>query len=120
MVKTHNEPQKLTESDNAKTISVAVGEAFHIDLQSNPTTGFTWIREGVKGSELSDHLFQVKSSYGQVAKSNGRLLVGQGGTQHFEVTALLEGTHKFVLIYNRPWLAPSSAVKRYAITVKVH
>jgi hypothetical protein len=35
-------PQKLTEADNGRTITVKVGEDIQVILGGNPTTGYSW------------------------------------------------------------------------------
>ncbi|CBH13715.1 ICP, putative [Trypanosoma brucei gambiense DAL972] len=113
----------FTEEDNNKTIRMVIGETFTIELESNPTTGYTWLRSGLAGTELSDCTFAIQSKFNNRAphdnhKNHRRLLVGAGGTMVLEVKALKAGKHTLSLAYGRPWVGFNAAAKRYNIHVE--
>jgi inhibitor of cysteine peptidase len=94
-------------------IEVKKGEAFIIELEENPTTGYAWtvsisdesvIRPG--GDQYND-------------ESSGEGLVGAPGTHSFTFEALAKGTATITLVYERSW-EENSGIETivYNVTVK--
>lgn len=106
----------VDESKDGSTISVKKGETFRIQLPGNPTTGYTWTREGKKDMTSSScELLDVKGSYQQ--KSGGGMMMGSGGMFVFDVTAKEEGAHPLTLVYTRPWETNASPNKKFFIQI---
>lgn len=67
-----------------------------IQLQANPSTGYSW--------EVSmDKVGVVKQITSQYESSNEGNLLGAGGTQTFVFRAVKDGTVKITFTYCRPW-----------------
>jgi inhibitor of cysteine peptidase len=95
---------KITKVDNGKTIDVKVGGEINVDLDGNPSTGYTW-----ETKDLDAGLLQ---QVGETAfKSSNPGLIGAGGTLTLTFKALKPGKTTLTLIYHRPWeknVAPQS------------
>ena len=103
----------ITEADNGKTVSIATGQSFSIQLASNPTTGYKWRIKSVDRS-----LGYPKETY----KAGGSA-VGSGGTQKFTWSTKspldLDGKHVIELEYQRPWAETSPPAKTFKVTVDI-
>lgn len=103
----------ITEADQGKTIQIATGQPFSIQLPSNPTTGYSWAVTSVDRT-----LGQPKESF---VSSGGA--VGSGGTQRFTWSTKsplsLEGKHDITLAYRRPWETTTDPVKTFSVTVEI-
>lgn len=107
--------QSTPKAENSKyDYSVKMGEAFHIDLKSNPSTGYTW--QWVKNEKASIVELTVKS-YKSAAKSG---VVGAGGISIFQFKAIRKGRETIHLEYVRPWEkgAKPAQVATFEIEVK--
>lgn len=103
-----------------KTVDARAGEEFFlttrvdreiiINLDSNPTTGYTWLEE-------YDNAFMklVDAEYKPGATSTG--LAGAGGTQTYRFRAIEPGKTRLTLIYKRPWGDKSVEEKVFNITI---
>ena len=80
-------------SDPARVIRVKADEAFAIELEGNPTTGYTW-----QAAVDDQHL----SLIGQEFKQRGGG-VGAGGYEVCRFLALDLGETEISLVYQRPW-----------------
>ena len=70
-------------------------QTVHFNLQSNPTTGFSW------QVEQSEELFAVETVY--TAEENEEPLAGTGGVESITLTPLKPGKTEVTLTYARPW-----------------
>ncbi len=100
----------ITEADEGKTIDVALGQSFSIQLASTPSSGYRWTVQRVDRT-----LGYPTESY----QSSGGA-VGSGGKQRFTWSTKsplrLEGQHAIQLSYQRGSQAPS---KTFSVTVNV-
>ena len=87
---------KLTTADNGKTVEVKMGDQIVIELEGNPSTGYTW-----EAMDLDASMFQQVG--GTEFKGSSPGLVGAGGTLTLTFKALKPGTATLTLIYHRPW-----------------
>lgn len=92
------ELMSIHEAENAQEIKLRPGQSFCLSLDSNPTTGYTWMLSGKYDQ-------QTLSCTGQtyIAQDSKPNIVGQGGRQLFRFKALQEGTTELHLNYARPW-----------------
>ncbi|KAH9597251.1 Proteinase inhibitor I42 [Trypanosoma melophagium] len=121
-------PHKLTQNDNGKTVSFAVGESFEVELPSNPTTGFTWSLEGHEKKQQqpaeatadgNTHTFSNKHFHvkGEYVHPDTRLM-GAGGKDLFRVTPRVAGEHDLVFVYARAWEAPDPNARRFRLRIR--
>jgi len=91
------------------SISVADGQTFVIELESNPTTGYEWTAEDNANAEF------VKST--MVTNST---LPGAPGMQRLTFTATKAGTSTLVLNYARSFEPnnPPAQTEKFPLTVK--
>ncbi len=98
----------FTEQDT--TISVEKGKHFKIKLDSNPSTGFTWV---VVAINPADQLH----SFAPVFSSPKKTRPGEGGTQTFDLFAVTRGATELTLGYERSGSAPAKTVT-FHVTVR--
>ena len=104
-------PTIFGKTDNGKTLTLATGKTFRLELASNPTTGFDWHLEG-----LDTKSFMVVSSGFNPPNTK---LVGAGGIDWWEIKALKPGQHKIRLLYYRIWEGKGKAVDQYTLQLKI-
>jgi len=86
----------ITDADNGKQIAVNSGDVIIVTLESNPTTGFSW--------QLTEMDNAVLKQVGEVKyESDGRNILGAGGTETFRFEAVSAGEVNLTLWYMRPW-----------------
>jgi len=85
----------LTAENAGQSIEMSVGETFLVELEGNPTTGFTW--------EVAKIDPAVLKQVGKTEFESQSDLVGAGGVMilHFEVIG--NGDADLQLVYHRPW-----------------
>jgi inhibitor of cysteine peptidase len=103
---------KLTIGDNGKTVEVKTNDQIVIELEGNPSTGYTWEAKGLDAS-----MFQ---QVGETEfKSGNPGLVGAGGALTLTFKALKPGTTTLALIYHRPWETDVEPQSAFMVTVTV-
>ncbi len=101
----------LTEAFN--TATVAKGETFAIELDSNPTTGYAWDVK-LKAGKAS----LLKEDFTSSAQP-GSMVCGAGGKQVFIFKAEEAGTVEIEAQYKRAWEnKPPAKLKNFTVTVK--
>ncbi len=104
----------LSEGDHDKTVPVAVGQSFYIQLASNPTTGFHW---SVKSVDKT--LGAPKEKF----ISGGSSATGSGGEQRFTWSTKspldLNGKHVIELEYQRPFAENAPPAKTFKVTIQI-
>jgi inhibitor of cysteine peptidase len=87
---------KITAAENGKTIDVNTGATIVVELESNPSTGYTWESRDLDASLIRE--------IGEIRfKSSNPGLVGAGKMQTLTYKALHVGTANLTLVYHRPW-----------------
>lgn len=125
-----NENKSETETETAKQISQTIyatanmneitikkGEHFEITLDSNPTTGFSWmLAEDLDASMIEE----IDNVYGSKASDNDKNppLVGAGGIETWTFKALATGESTIKMKYCQPFDA-SNPVEEKTILVKI-
>jgi inhibitor of cysteine peptidase len=87
----------LTEEDNGRAITIAVGECFDVRLKSNVTTGYEWQLVEMDTSILEN----TDKEYVQDIAPPG--MAGVGGTEIWDFTGRAPGRTDLRLEYRRPW-----------------
>lgn len=84
--------------DKGSSIELEKGEEIIILLDSNPTTGYSWI----PGEEIDTTIMELTDSiFFQTEKE--KELVGAGGCEVFTFEAKNSGQTEIILYYQRPW-----------------
>ncbi len=101
----------LGDGDNGRAFTVARGTVLTIQLEGNPTTGYSW--ESSVGSRAvlnptNDGDFKPSST-----------AIGAGGTYTFQYQALARGRTDVTLVYRRSWETGVEPLKTYRVTIVV-
>jgi len=102
----------LTSHDDGRIITLAKGATLVVQLESNPTTGYSW---AVKGNTAP---LKLVGSDSKPTDQSGRM--GAPSTQQFRFKAMETGTVTLKLIYRRPWEQNIAPVKTFAAIVRVN
>ncbi len=102
----------LSESDAGRHVQLKRGDTLIIELQGNPTTGFSWDVASVDAAVL-----KLEGDPGFEADTPG--LPGSGGTCTFTFKALGSGETKLLMTYQRPWEKDTPAADDFEVTVVV-
>lgn len=105
-------PISLTDKDNGKQVTLAVGQELTLTVESNATTGFAWEVAG-----LNTGVLEQVGEPEYKAPSTG--LVGAGGVQVFRFKAKAAGQADLKLNYRRAWEKDVPPAKTFALTVAV-
>lgn len=101
-------------SDSGSQLELAVGETLTVNLESNPTTGFTWILADPEGMlEVTSHEYVMDPTGFDPPPP------GLGGVDVWTFTALAEGKTTISMEYSRPWDGGEKAVQTFDLTVVV-
>ena len=106
---------KLDASADGTTQKLKVGEVLSISLESNASTGYTWV---ANSSDTTILVSMGEPEYSDPTQS-GTPLVGAPGTQTFYFQAAAGGTATVTLNYQRPWEANVAPAQTIVITVEV-
>jgi inhibitor of cysteine peptidase len=101
-------PEQTTQTEN---VIVDKTKNFSIVLDSNPTTGYSW-----EAKFDESYIKLVSSNYVPNPQITG--IVGSGGTQNFEFSALQSGETQITFTYARPWEKDNpSETKNYNVKI---
>jgi inhibitor of cysteine peptidase len=106
------EQVNLVASNAGQNIRLFAGQELIIQLDGNPTTGYTW-----EAKNLDTNMF-IQVGDVQFSSSNPKL-VSSGGTQTMTLRVLNTGTSTLTLIYHRPWEKDVQPLKTFTVTVTV-
>ena len=102
-------------ADNGKVITVNSGDTFTVQLEENPSTGYSW------NLTIGDGLELVSDQY--MANPVPADVVGSGGYHVWTIKAVTPGSHVISGVYKRPWESVSESVsgsgQTYMLTVNV-
>lgn len=96
----------LTEADNNRTLSVAVGDTLRISLPENATTGFRWAID-----RLDDDVIEATGADPHYPAN----AVGAGGEVAFSFRPKKPGSGEIVLKYWRHFEGDASVQKRFRV-----
>lgn len=95
---------------NDQILKLGKGQILGIELESNPTTGYSWFVT----SKVSNILKQQGDS--QYVESAPRL--GAGGIQLYSFKAINKGKTDLIFEYKRPWEKESAEKHTVEVTVQ--
>jgi inhibitor of cysteine peptidase len=94
-----------------ESITVVTGKRFAVELEANPTTGYSWQLTAPPGDQVQ----LIDSDYTPA----GPQQPGSGGTQRFTFQATATGTTSLAFGYVRPWETGVAPTKTATFPVKV-
>jgi inhibitor of cysteine peptidase len=101
----------LDAKDNGRQIELQKGQTLVINLEGNPSTGYTWEPVDLEGAiirQVGEPEFNPESE-----------LVGAPGTQTLRFEALKAGQMDLKLVYHRPWEEGVEPLETFTIHVTV-
>jgi inhibitor of cysteine peptidase len=107
---------QLDASADGTTQVLKVGEVMAIELESNPSTGYSWF------SSSSNPEVVAQTGDAQVAvpqSSSGTPILGAAGTETLFFTATKAGTATLTLDYKRGWETDVAPEKTITVTMEV-
>ncbi len=104
---------QLGSSDSGHAITMKTGDQFLVELDANPTTGFTW--------EVAESDPAILKQIGETEykSASSTPLAGQGGTQVLRFEAVGSGSTTLKLIYHRPWETGIPPINTFTLQVTV-
>jgi predicted secreted protein len=109
----------VDKSYNGLQIHISSGSSLQVQLESNPSTGYSWKVVNISDSNV---LAQISNTFetpmyklpeGQVPP------VGAGGLEYWNFKALNKGTSTISMDYNRSWDASTKGTQTFSLTVVV-
>jgi len=104
----------LDEKADGTTVEIAVGKTVVVQLEGNPTTGYSWSVKKLDGDSLEQ---QGEVRY--VPKKVPRGMVGSGGTFIAVFKAVKPGKAAIAMVYARPWEKDKPPARTFGATVQV-
>ena len=108
---TTNKQVTLTADDNGRQVEVEAGGQIVINLEGNPSTGYTW-----EAKDLDTTMLEQVGDPVFISTSPGS--VGSGGILTLTFKSLKAGTASLKLVYHRPWEPGVDPLDTFTITVK--
>lgn len=105
----------LTEKNNGGSINLKVEDTVVIRLESNPTTGYSWILDEKTDTSI---VSVVDSEYVKSVKDEE--LVGAGGHEVLTFKAVSKGKTSIILNYERPWEEDEEPLETFEINISVN
>lgn len=102
---------RLDAGDDGATIEMKVGEKVTLDLEGNPTTGYSWQITSIDPAVLAPA--------GEPDYSSSSNADGAGGTYTFRFDAVGVGETGVVLQHFPSWEEPTGTAGRFTFTVRV-
>ena len=99
------------QADTSDALQVKVGDTFVIELDSNPTTGYSW---NLAKTDLKI-VEQVSREY--KPRETTERLVGSGGREIWTFKATAKGKTTLTFQYARPWEKGVSPIKEEIDTI---
>jgi len=106
------EQVNLSASDNGQKMTLFAGQELVIQLDGNPSTGYTW-----EAKDLDATMFQQVGD--AVFSSSHPGLVGSGGSLTLTFRVLKTGPATLTLVYHRPWEKNVLPLNTFSITATV-
>jgi inhibitor of cysteine peptidase len=105
---------RLTGKADVSQVELKVGQELVIELESNPTTGYSW-----EVDEIDPTILQQDGEAVYQDESDDAELVGGGGTETFTFKATSTGETTLTLVYHRPWEEGVEPLETFSVEVMV-
>lgn len=106
-----NRTVTVSDSDRGRTIELVVGDTLQVRLRGNPTTGFQWSTVAADSN--------VVRAAGMPQFISEKDLVGSPGTEAWRYVAVMQGSTRLELAYQRPFETGVAPAKTYDLNVVV-
>ena len=107
------EPSAMkTEADSGHRVALRTGQELFLTLNSNPSTGYGWMRTDTETSVLV--------TLGKPAYRPGGRLLGASGTELWKFRAKRNGVLTLKLEYRRPWEKKARSADTMVLHVTIH
>jgi inhibitor of cysteine peptidase len=106
---------EITDKDNGRKLSVAVGERFRVTLAATPSTGYRW-------QPLEDPGPTLRLEDGPDLQPGGSVASTRPGAPtsvSWQFSGVRAGTGTITLIYVRPWEKGAEPARRFSVEVEV-
>lgn len=103
----------LTEANNGQSTTIHIGGKVVVQLQANPSTGYTWDVGQVDSKIL------LKVGQTEYTSSSATPLPGGGGIQTLRFQAIASGTTALLLNYHRPFEVSTPPIQTFEVRVMV-
>jgi len=104
-------PVTLNETMNESTVVVKLNSRFYLELEENPSTGYSW------NLTTTDGLRVISEDH--IAPDTATPVVGAPTTRRWELEAVATGLQEVEGLYLRSWEGPGSAVDRFIAEISV-
>ena len=108
----------VTPADNGSTVNLVTGDFLVVNLESNPSTGYSW-----RTMELNSWVIAATKrpsfSASEATNAEGQRLVGAPGTLTQEFRAVGPGTSLLKFASLRPWETNAEPGQTFELTVVV-
>jgi inhibitor of cysteine peptidase len=104
----------ISEGENAKNISAAVGQQVVITLKGNPTTGYRWSVAGLSSNTV-EQVGEVEYRRDEAGKG----IVGRGGVFVATFQVVRAGKTTVRMEYRRPWEKDVAPIETFAVILDV-
>jgi inhibitor of cysteine peptidase len=95
-----------------QTLKLAVGQQAPIELEENPSTGYSWAIDAQASRNLS--ILRIDDR-GFSHNAGGKPLPGAPGVHRWNVQATSPGNASVTFVYRRPW--ETSVARRHLVVV---
>ena len=102
---------KLDAGDDGSQVELDAGQTLVVNLEGNPTTGYTW-----EAAELDE---QVLRQVGETEFKPESDAIGAGGVQTLSFETANSGQTTLNLVYHRPWEADVEPAETFSVQVVV-
>ncbi len=86
---------KINDTDNGRPVAAKVGQTIVLELNANPTTGYSW--------QINQIDTTILQQVGEVQYDSDSTLLGSGGTETIIFEVIGSGATTLMLNYQRPW-----------------
>ena len=102
---------KLDAGDDGSQVELKAGQTLIVNLEGNPTTGYTW-----EAAELDE---QVLRQVGEAEFKPETDAIGSGGVQTLRFETVNSGQTTLNLVYHRSWEAEEEPAETFSVQVVV-
>ena len=105
---------RITAAGSEAKVELTQGQVLVVTLESNITTGYSWVMAELPGGVLEQ---EGDAVYTEPAANQGK--VGAGGYETLRFKALKAGEGTLKLEYRRPWEKDAAPEKEFTVQVVV-